>query len=71
MKAAFDNFLNGSSSPEALAETYNKCIKQYSNAVVKLALNILHGVVTFNTNITTTNSFFDNFIVTSIVGCNN
>lgn len=45
MKAAFDNFLNGSGSPEALAETITTVLKNISVAITKLAPNILKGVV--------------------------
>lgn len=45
MKAAFDNFLNGSGSPEALAETVTNVLKNISGAITKLAPNILKGVV--------------------------
>lgn len=45
MKAAFDNFLNGSGSPEALAETVTNVFTNISEAVMKLAPSILTGVV--------------------------
>lgn len=45
MKAAFDNFLNGSGSPEALAESVTNVLKNVSKAIVELAPNILNGVV--------------------------
>lgn len=45
MKAAFDNFLNGSGSPEALAETVTNVLKNISGAITKLAPNILKGAV--------------------------
>ena len=45
MKAAFDNFLNGSGSPEALAETITNVLKNVGDAIVKLAPSILSGVV--------------------------
>ena len=45
MKAAFDNFLNGSGSPEALAETVTNTLKNIGDAITKLAPNILKGVV--------------------------
>lgn len=45
MKAAFDNFLNGSGSPEALAETITNVLTNIGNAIVNLAPNILNGVV--------------------------
>ena len=46
MKAAFDNFLNGSGSPEELADAVTSFIKNIGKAVSKLAPNILKGVVT-------------------------
>ena len=45
MKAAFDNFINGSGSPEALSESIMNVLKNISNAIKKLAPNILKGVV--------------------------
>ena len=45
MKAAFDNFLNGSGSPEALAETITDVFTNVSGAITKLAPGILNGVV--------------------------
>ena len=46
MKAAFDNFLNGSGTPEALAEAMTNVIVNISNALIELAPNILNGIVT-------------------------
>lgn len=46
MKAAFDNFLNGSGSPEALANSITNVFKNIGDAITKLAPNILSGVVT-------------------------
>ena len=46
MKAAFDNFLNGSGSPEALAETITNVFSNIGNAIIQLAPSILSGVVT-------------------------
>lgn len=46
MKAAFDNFLNGSGSPEALAETITNVFNNIGNAIIQLAPSILSGVVT-------------------------
>lgn len=46
MKAAFDNFLNGSGSPDALVEAVTNFITNVSNAVMQLAPNILTGIVT-------------------------
>ena len=45
MKAAFDNFLNGSGSPEQLAGTITNVFKNVSNAIATLAPGILTGVV--------------------------
>lgn len=46
MKSAFDNFLNGSGSPEALASTITVFVGNVTNAITKLAPNILNGIVT-------------------------
>lgn len=46
MKAAFDNFLNGSGSTEDLADTVTNVLTNVSDAIVKLAPNILSGIVT-------------------------
>lgn len=46
MKAAFDNFLNGSGSPEQLAESITNVFKNLSEAITKLAPSILSGVAT-------------------------
>lgn len=45
MKSAFDNFLNGSGSPEALSETVLNTVKNIATAVQKLAPSILQGIV--------------------------
>ena len=45
MKAAFDNFLNGSGSPDALVEAVTNVLTNIGNAIVTLAPNILNGVV--------------------------
>lgn len=45
MKAALDNFLNGSGSPEQLAETISNVLKNVGTAITKLAPSILSGVV--------------------------
>lgn len=45
MKAAFDNFLNGSGSPKELAESVTSVLKNVSGAITKLAPDILTGVV--------------------------
>ena len=46
MKAAFDNFLNGSGSPEQLADAVLSFVKNIGKAITKLAPNILKGIVT-------------------------
>lgn len=46
MKSAFDNFLNGSGLPEALASTITVFVGNITNAITKLAPNILNGIVT-------------------------
>lgn len=46
MKAAFDNFLNGSGSAEDLADSVTNVLNNVSDAIVKLAPNILKGIVT-------------------------
>lgn len=46
MNSAFDNFLNGSGSPEALASTITVFVGNITNAITKLAPNILNGIVT-------------------------
>lgn len=46
MKAAFDNFLNGSGSPEQLAEAVTTFINNVATAISQLAPNILSGIVT-------------------------
>ena len=45
MKAAFDNFLNGSGSPEDLAKAVTNVLSNIGNAISKLAPNILNGIV--------------------------
>ena len=45
MKAAFDNFLNGSGSPEQLAGTITNGFTNVSKAITELAPGILSGVV--------------------------
>lgn len=45
MKAAFENFLNGSGSPEQLAGTITNVFKNVSEAITKLAPGILSGVI--------------------------
>lgn len=46
MKAAFDNFLNGSGGAEELADAVTNVLSNVSDAIVKLAPNILTGIVT-------------------------
>ena len=46
MKAAFDNFLNGSGSPEVLAEAVTNVFINIGAAISELAPNILNGIVT-------------------------
>ena len=46
MKAAFNNFLNGSGGPEELADSVTNVLSNVSDAIVKLAPNILKGIVT-------------------------
>lgn len=45
MKAAFDNFLNGSGTPEDLAKAISNVLKNVSEAIKKLAPGILSGIV--------------------------
>lgn len=45
MKASFDNFLNGSGSASDLAETVTNVLTNISNAIIKLAPDILSGIV--------------------------
>ena len=45
MKAAFDNFLNGSGSPEALSETLSRVLINIGTAIQKLAPSLLKGLV--------------------------
>ena len=52
MKAAFDNFLNGSGSPEVLAQTITNVLTNIGEAITKLAPSILKGVVTVFKNLT-------------------
>ena len=44
MKAAFDNFLNGSGSPEQLAESFTTFFGNISNAIEKLLPSITKGL---------------------------
>lgn len=46
MKAAFDNFLNGSGSPEDLAKAVTNVFINIGAAISELAPNILNGIVT-------------------------
>ena len=43
-KAALDNFLNGSGSPEQLAEVFTNLATNISNALVNIAPSILNGI---------------------------
>ena len=45
-KAALDNFLNGSGSPEQLAEVFTNLATNISNALMELAPSILTGITT-------------------------
>lgn len=45
MKAAFDNFLNGSGGPEELADAMTNMLKNVGGAIAKLAPSILSGIV--------------------------
>ena len=45
MKSAFDNFLNGSGSPEDLADAMTNMLKNIGKAISKLAPSILSGIV--------------------------
>ena len=45
MKAAFDNFLNGSGSPEDLGKALTNVFTNISEVIVKLAPSILSGIV--------------------------
>lgn len=45
MKASFDNFINGSGSPEALGDSIITFINNVANAIGKLAPSILKGIV--------------------------
>lgn len=46
MKAAFDNFLNGSGGADELAEAVTNFISNVADAIVKLAPTLLNGIVT-------------------------
>ena len=52
MKAAFDNFLNGSGSPEQLADAVTTFLGNIANTIGKLAPSILKGLVTLFKTIT-------------------
>ena len=45
MKAAFDNFINGSGSPQQLADAVTTMLQNIGNAIGELAPNILDGIV--------------------------
>ncbi len=51
MKAAFDNFLNGSGSPEQLSNAIITFITNVSNVILQLAPQILSGISTLIANI--------------------
>lgn len=51
MKAAFDNFINGSGSPEALSESITTFLTNIGETITKLAPSILSGVVTLIQNL--------------------
>lgn len=51
MKAAFDNFLNGSGSPEQLSNSITTFISNVSNVILKLAPSILSGLSTLFQNL--------------------
>ena len=46
MQAAFDNFLNGSGSPEQLSEAIVVLVNNVVNAIQKIAPNIINGLIT-------------------------
>ena len=46
MKAAFDNFINGSGSPEQLGEAITNFVTNIANAIQQLAPSILTGITT-------------------------
>lgn len=52
MKAAFDNFLNGSGSPEQLANAITTFLGNVTNAISKLAPQILSGIATLLKKVT-------------------
>lgn len=51
MKASFDNFLNGSGSPEQLSNSITTFISNVSNVIIKLAPSILSGLSTLFQNL--------------------
>lgn len=51
MKAAFDNFLNGSGSPEQLSNAIVTFITNVSNVITQLAPQILSGISTLIANV--------------------
>lgn len=51
MNAAFDNFLNGSGSPEQLSNSITTFISNVSNVILKLAPSILSGLSTLFQNL--------------------
>lgn len=53
MKAAFDNFLNGSGSPDALSDSIVTAMTNIGNVVIELAPNIIDGLTQIMDNLTT------------------
>lgn len=51
MKSAFDNFINGSGSPQQLGEAITNFVSNVANAIQELAPSILEGVTTLLTNL--------------------
>lgn len=51
VKASFDNFINGSGSPEDLADAMTSMLKNIAKAVGKLAPQILKGIVSLFSSI--------------------
>ena len=51
MKAAFDNFLNGSGSPEALSEAITNVLKNIAKVIEDLAPSLLDGITKLVTDL--------------------
>ena len=51
MKAAFDNFLNGSGSPDALSDSIVTAMTNIGNVVIELAPNIIDGLTQIMDNL--------------------